>query len=415
MDTQKFSQSPIGNLLAIKGVDGRFGIEYNHFAYTPNPLSTIELSLSTPTWEAIAQATASLARLDQAGKQIPEPGLLRKPSLSREAQSTSALEGTYAPLSEVLQGHPLNSHALSQDLQEVLNYLRAAEYAFEYVKKERRISTSLLEKVHGILVQGTTSDGMDAGRIRKTQVFIGDEASPIEEARFIPMAPGILLEAAVQDLVDWIETSSALPVVSAAIAHYQFETLHPFNDGNGRIGRLLIALQLLKNNAIDEPLLTVSPWFEARKELYKDHLARLSATGDWDSWLKFFAEGIKESAEDTIRRVNRLLGIQQQYLETLNWYQQKGVIVEVANLLIGNPFLTTKEAAEKSGRSIPATDKALKSLVKMGLLQANESQVYNKRYLAIDVYRTFNAPLGTVLDPLDPLENVILMFSNKKR
>jgi Fic family protein len=181
----------------------------------------------------------SLGRLDQAGRQIREPALLRRPTLRREAQSTSALEGTYAPLSEVLEVDPDEVQPASQspELREVLNYVRAAEHAYAVVR-ERGITLGLLREIHQLLVAETPADGPMAGRVRDHQVVVGPSRGRVRDARFVPPPPGPELEIALRDWAGWVEAPSELPVVvRAALAHYQFEALHPFNDGNGRIGR----------------------------------------------------------------------------------------------------------------------------------------------------------------------------------
>jgi len=168
----------------------------------------------------------------------------------------------------------------------VLNYVRAAEHAFAWAAEGRPLSVGLLEDLQGRLVRGTAADNENAGRLRSIQVVVGSHpGARVQDARFIPRPPGPDLEHQVRDLVDWIarDHGDVLdPVVAAAIAHYQFEALHSFHDGNGRIGRLLVILQLLQTSVLTEPTLTVSPWFEARRSEYYQRLLDVSTAGDWD-------------------------------------------------------------------------------------------------------------------------------------
>ncbi len=272
MDPERFGSSPIGVLVPIRGTDGRSGAEYEHVAYLPNFLGD-QPALDNEAWREVGAANRALGALDQAGRQVPEPTLLRRPTLRREAQSTSALEGTFAPLREVLEAED-DGH-LSAELTEVLNYVHAAEAAFGALADGRRLSTPLLMELHARLVDGTSAKTRDAGRLRTVQVAIGSPSARVTDARFVPPPPGLQLEASVRDLVDWMNGSRRAerdPVVAAAMAHYQFEMLHPFNDGNGRIGRLLIVLGLIQDGTLGEALLSVSPWFEARRIEYQNRL-----------------------------------------------------------------------------------------------------------------------------------------------
>jgi Fic family protein len=191
-------------------------------------------------------ARAALGALDSTARQLPNPQLLRRPALLREAQSTSALEGTYAPLSEVFTA--ADDQPDNTSLREIFNYV-AAEHAFTGQAEGRPLSLGVLRELQQILVRGTPSDTPQAGQVRDIQVTIGHRTgASIVDARFVPHPPGDELVARLRELVDWMRVDrsrSIDPVVAAAMAHYHFETLHPFNDGNGRIGRLLIVLQLL--------------------------------------------------------------------------------------------------------------------------------------------------------------------------
>jgi Fic family protein len=395
MDVERFAASPVGRLARISGMDGRFAIAYEHVAFLPDPLSDEPL-LQSETWHAVSAANRALARLDQASRQIPNPHLLRQPTLRREAQSTSALEGTFAPLEQVLAADASEGER-SKELNEVLNYVVAATLAFSAVQEERPITVGLLESTHAELVRGTDADTQDAGRVRTTQVAIGSSTGAIEDARFVPMPPGVPLRAALDDLVAWIRATDRKgdPVVSAALAHYQFETLHPFNDGNGRLGRLLIVLQLMQFGLVTEPLLSVSPWFEARRTEYQDRLADVSATGDWDGWVRFFALGIESSARDTAERVDRLLAVHAAYVRRLQEHGVSGLARDIVDILIGEPVLTASLVRDRFGVSSQGAGKALQRLLQLGVLEGPVGQ-YKKQYLAADVWHALVAPVGNV-------------------
>lgn len=389
MDLDLLSKSPVGRLAPIRGTDGRTGRPYNHMAFVPLPLDD-EVDLSRETWRVVSRASLALGRLDQAALQLPNPALLRRPTLRREAQSTSALEGTFAPLERVLaddeedESNPADTAALG----EVLNYVRAADAAFSWIQDGGNVTVGLLEASHQTLVRGTRAQERDPGRIRTIQVAIGADRVPIEDARFVPMPPGIELNVALQDLVGWIdqERGARDPVISAAMAHYQFEALHPFTDGNGRIGRLLIVLQLLRGGVLREPLLSVSPWFEERRDEYQQHLFNVSALGDWDSWVRFFSSGLEGSADDTLARVEALLRLQDEYQERLKCGGVRGGIArDIATLLIGYPSFTVPSLRKRLEHATPqGVSSAVRQLVGLGILEKHEGR-YRHRYIARDV------------------------------
>lgn len=397
----RFAGSPLGTLVRVAGVDGRNGLSYETSAYVPNPLD-VEPDLSAATWRAVSSARAALARLDQAAQLVPNPDLLRQPTLRREAQSTSALEGTFAPLEEVLAGAAAN-HPSSQEMKEVLNYIDAANYAFDAVTSGG-LSLNLVQTAHHILVDGTDSDTTDKGRVRSVQVAIGSPTGRVEDARFIPMPPGADLVSGLRALIQWMvrPPSSRDPLIAAAMAHYQFETLHPFNDGNGRLGRLLIVVQFLIDDLLKEPLLSVSPWFEARRDAYQDALANLSKTGNWDEWVLFFCSGIEASAIDTAARVDRLLGIHTRYVDILQQRKVTGVARDITDMLIGNPVVTVSSLTGVTGKTPPAVNAALLKLVDAGILSGPVG-TYNRRFLALDVMRALTAPPGGVAAKDAPL------------
>lgn len=380
--------------MPLRGVDGRTGITFDHVAFSPDGLSTLP-QLSGATWAAVTRASRAIGRLSQAARQIPSPALLRRPTLTREAQSTSALEGTFAPIAEVLAGAAEDDRgSVSAPVREILNYIAAAELAFGHIADGRPITVGLIEQLHRRLTTGTSSESADTGRIRTVPVIIGSPATAITDARFIPPPPGLDLEAAVRDLVDWVNTRDEErdPVVGAAMAHYQFETLHPFNDGNGRIGRLLVVAQLVADGTLSEPLLSISPWFEARRGTYMDCLAEVSASGDWDSWIRFFAIGLAASSDDTARRVDQLLDLQSQFREQLRADGARGVILDVADNLIGRPYLRVAPEARRTRRTTQAIYTVVERLERLGILTEVSGRTYDRMWMAPRVVNVIQAP-----------------------
>ena len=368
MDVTRFRGSPIGDIVPISGSDPRFGETYEHWAFVPHPLPD-EVRLSPAARDAVTEAALALGRLDQAGMQIPNPALLRRPTLRREAQSTSALEGTYAPLTDVF-GVEDSADARTPELREILNYVAAAEYGYQWVSERRRITRGLICDLAALLMQGSDAAAARAGKTRDIQVVIGS-GGRIEEARFVPPPPGHGLETGLSDLLEWIDRPGKRPgqaVVHSAVAHYQFETLHPFHDGNGRIGRLLIVLQLLAGRVLSEPLFAVSPWFEARRAQYQDELQNMSMTGDVDRWVTFFCEGMRSQAQATVEKITDLLDFRQEAMSTARGAGRHSVAVDIAGDLVERPVLNVATTATRYDVSFVAANKAVAKLVDRGLL-----------------------------------------------
>jgi Fic family protein len=385
MDCEAIKASPLGTLEPIHGVDPRTGEHYDHFAYVPDPLPDT-IPLMSSTWTVVSQAEAALARLDQASQQVPRPALLRQPALRREAQSTNALEGTFAPFEDVLSSDVEDRGDLPMEVRANLNYVFAAELGFEWIA-ERPLTLALIRQLQGELVRATPDEHDDAGAIRKKQVVVGPRNAPIVEARFVPPPPGAPLRASVEQLMAWIrEPPPDLPaVVRAAMTHYQFETLHPFSDGNGRIGRLLIVLQLMRTGVLRDPILVVSPWFETNRDEYQDGLLELSRTGDWDAWVAFFATGLVQAADGTRNRIEALLEWQEGALQRVREAGISGIAERVAGELIGTPVLRASQVVKTHGVSHQGAMNALHRLADFGVLDERTTNTGRKSFFAGEV------------------------------
>jgi Fic family protein len=387
VDHQRLGSSPIGRLVPILAPDPSSHEIVEGQAFLPAALPA-EISLTTHTWNAVNGATAALARLDGAARLIPSPELLRRPALRREAQSTSALEGTFAPFADVLAADEDDQGNLTAEIREVLNFERMAELAFSW-PEERPLTLTMLGELQRTLVAGTAGELSDSGGLRDRIVVIGARGRSFEGARFIPPPDGDQLRSGVEDLLRWIETPPEFPtVVQAAMVLYQFETLHPYSDGNGRLGRLLVIVQLLRGALIREPLLIVSPWFEQRRDEYQDALLELSCTGAWDNWITFFAEGVAASAAESQRKVETLVTLQGELRSRVQMAGKRGVAERLAADLVGIPYLTRPDVAARYGLSGQGAINAINSLIRLGILEDADFQQRGARvYWAPEVVR----------------------------
>ena len=390
VDVSKFSSSPVGELPPIRGHDSYLGRDYDHFAFLPAALPA-SVPLGSLTIKLMAEAERAVGRLDAAASRLPNPTLLVRPALYREAVSTSALEGTYAPFLEVLEADYIDERKRSAEVREVLNYVEAAERGLALIR-ELPICLRLIAELQSIIVKGTRGDSWDTGRLRSGQVYIGERKLGIERSRFVP-PPDDYLERGVSDWEKWVNADDHIPLlIKAALGHYQFETLHPFSDGNGRLGRLIVTLQLVQAEALKYPVLNLSPWFEPRKDQYKDRLLAVSQTGEYDDWLQFFLTAVAAQADDAVHRIDDLMEARSDFLSLLRAEGAKGVVLEIVNDLIGYPVITPTQAAQLHRVTYPPAAKAIERLERLGVLKEITGRSYGRVFACERVMRIVDRP-----------------------
>jgi len=389
VDVKLFQKAPFGTLVPISGsLPG--GTVWHHWAFLPNPLGDESPELTGRAYRRVGDARAALAALDSTAQRLPNPRLFRSSTLRLEAQSTAALEGTYEPLARVLAAD--SDDVQDPSLREVINYVTVAETAFEWADQGRGWNVASLAVLQSMLMRGTSSERECSGQVRPIQVVIGRREGvspseiPIKAARYVPPPPGTDLEARLRDLIAWMQADHSDqidPVVAAAMAHYKFEALHPFHDGNGRLGRLLIVLQLYASGVLTEPTLSVSTWFEERRSEYYDALLGVSAEGDWSTWIEFFALGLAASAHAARMRMLALAAVQAELKERL-----KSTSIRTANarllidFAVGQPTFTVAQAAHAMGMGSAGAKKLIDSLVNNDILAPYDDRLYGRRFHA---------------------------------
>jgi Fic family protein len=385
-----FAPDAPGDLVRISGSGAIHG-DWTHVAFVPHPLSKLAPDLSARTYRIVADARAALAALDSTARRLPDPRIFRRPALQAEAQSTSALEGTYAPLSEVLTAD--EDRPPNLDVREILNYVRMADAAFSWIEGSRPLTVGMLEELQRMLVRGTRTETKDSGAVRDHQVVVGKRIGtppgtlPVHAARFVPSPPGLDLKANLQGLLDWMTdkevTQEIDPVVAAALAHYQFETLHPFHDGNGRIGRFLIVAHLLIQGVLSEPTLTVSPWFEARRTEYYDRLLAVSTNGEWDSYVAFFATGLESSAKTTHQRMDALVEVQRSLKETIRLSNLRADTAHaLVDFAVAHTTFTVRAVERNLEISYGRANGLVQQLVQLGILAPLKAGSASRRFCA---------------------------------
>jgi Fic family protein len=339
-------------------------------AFVPNPLPPIPLDLN-PVAAQLAAASQAIGELRGIGRSMANPMLLIRPLQRREAVSSSSMEGTYTTLSDLfLFEAGVGDAAKKEDNREVLNYARAlAKTILELGKLP--ISSRLLRNAHETLLDGVANHrgaAVEAGELKRDQNWIGGSGR-IETARFIPPPPKEAMDA-IDDLAKFINRENRAgipPLIDAALAHYQFETIHPFADGNGRVGRMLITLMLIDGDVLRQPLLYMSPWLERHKDRYIDLMYEVSRKGEWIPWVSFFLEAVVESAYSTIRVVERLQDLQAKYREQFQTARRSALLPRIIDLAFEQPAMTITDIAAQIGVTYQAASNNVAELVKAGL------------------------------------------------
>lgn len=252
------------------------------------------------------RANAALARYDGMLQTLPNPAVLLSPITVNEAVLSSRIEGTQATLEEVLEQDAGIQAPESRrgDIEEISNYRAAVSYAEESLI-DRPLSLSLVKTIHQRLMQGVRGRDKTPGAFRDDQNWIGRQGDPIEKARFVPPSP-LILQERLEEWEDYLRLETEDPIIQAAVAHAQFEILHPFKDGNGRIGRMLVPLLLYKREALSRPMFYLSEYLEAHRDVYYDHLLDITEKGDWQAWIEFFVGAVVGQAESNLAKVRAI-------------------------------------------------------------------------------------------------------------
>jgi Fic family protein len=397
VDIDAFRNTPAGQLVPITGHDEQLR-EFEYWSFLPAPLPEA-VDLNNVTWTRVAEASEALGRLHQACSHLPNPRLLIAPALAREAVDTSALEGTYGALPDVLEARLSQERPVSPEVAEIRAYEHIAYMAFDWVR-DRPVTVAMLAELQGILARESKEPTRDPGKVREHQVVIGSGVGAVHDARYIPPPPDDRLRAGLDQWQQWLETPRDLPpVVEAAMAHYQFEALHPFGDGNGRIGRLVIVLHLLRRGTLSEPALTISPWLRRRRAQYQEHLLAISQTGDWNPWLQFFCQAVCEQSRASVAAVDTLMQWLAGVRSELNDRHWSGVVATIVEDLIDWPVITAPFVQSKYSVTAPTAKSAIDRLLEIGVLKEMTGRSYRRVYGAPDVIEAVEA-----IGPVSPAD-----------
>ncbi len=378
------SQSP-GQCLRAFGPSG------DYWAFVPHPLPPA-LTFGTKTIRLVAEASSALGELNGLGSLLKNPRLVINPFLRREAVASSRIEGTVANFEQLLlfEAEPGGGDVRS-DPGEVASYLDALELGLGRLDG-RPISLHLIREMHGLLMRGGAGRDKRPGEFRDRQNMIGHVGQDLAGARFVP-PPVAQMRDAMESLGAYLAAGSDLPtLIDVALIHYQFEAIHPFLDGNGRIGRVLILLLLQARGELRQPILALSDFFERNRRVYVDRLLGVSLRGEWIEWIEFFLGGVAEQSRLTVSRSRRLMALQEQLRARAAAVARSNKAQELIDHLFHTPALTIARAADRLGVTEVTAATLIRKLEVAGILREVTGRARNRIYLAPEILEAAGGP-----------------------
>lgn len=351
-----------------------------YWAFVPAPLAP-KLAYDGELVKLLSRADAALSELSGVGRLLPNPHLLIAPWMAREAVLSSRIEGTRASLSDVLideVGGERVGVKPPDDLGEVRNYIVALEHGIERLPK-LPLSLRLVREIHAKLMKGVRGDKATPGEFRRTQNWIGPEGSTPATAAYVP-PPANEMHACLDNWEKFLHQRDTMPdLVQCALMHEQFEAIHPFLDGNGRVGRLLITLFFMERGRLSLPLLYLSDYIDEHRKDYYDLLQRVRTHGDWDSWLRYFINGIQVTAADAVKRTTHVIELREEFRKRVS---DKPRALAMVDQLFTNPYVTVAHAMKTLDVTYPTALKAIELLVERKLIEKLGERRWGKLYLS---------------------------------
>lgn len=343
----------------------------------PDPPLRIESALQN----LLSQADMALARLDGMGYFLPNADLFIAMYVRKEALLSSQIEGTQASLENIFEYESGDKPENINDVAEVINYIRALNYGMDRLKT-LPMSLRLIKEIHGVLMQGTRGGNKTPGEFRKTQNWIGPQGSTLKDARYIPPPPHEVVKT-MGDLEQYIHKGRKLPVlIDCGLVHYQFESIHPFLDGNGRVGRLLITFYLYFREVLHRPLLYLSYYFKKNRQEYYDRLNMVRDKGDYEQWIAFFLKGVMETADSAVETSRKILELQTKHRNLL-WKKKLSspLAVGILERLFQKPYVSVNDVAKEFSISFQAASTLVSQLEGAGILREITGKKRDKRFI----------------------------------
>jgi Fic family protein len=378
MDTTLFRNSPSGKLVRVTG---------GYWAFVPNALPPA-IEWDTELVSRVSKADLAVGTLSGLGETLPNPHLLIYPFIRREAVLSSRIEGTQSSLSDLLLFEATQVEK-QRDVKEVQNYVRAMEYGLKRLD-ELPLSLRFIRELHGILMEGVRGQHATPSEFRQSQNWVGSAGAFLGEATYVP-PPVPEMQECLNQLEKFLHARTRLPpLVEAALVHYQFEAIHPFLDGNGRIGRLLATLLLCQRNVLSKPLLYLSAFFEKHRLEYYELLLNVSQSSQWRKWIEFFLQAVTEQSNDAVSRSRHLLELLRDYSQLAREKHLSPTAGQLVELIFMKPVLNAKTAQELLKVSYPSAQYALTSLENAGILTEITGRKRAKAYAAKEILKALD-------------------------
>ncbi|MBA3876395.1 MAG: cell filamentation protein Fic [Anaerolinea sp.] len=365
--------------------------ELAYEAFVPAPLPP-RLELSYDLLRALSEADRALGELSGLGRTLSNPDLLINPFIRKEAVLSSRIEGTQATLTDIYmfeaRGIPRPTHEAVGDLREVMNYVAALRYGLDRID-ELPMSARLIRELHERLMAGVRGQERSPGEFRTSQNWIGAPESLLADASYVPPPPAEMNET-ITEFERYVnrEMDPHPPLIRLGLIHVQFEMIHPFIDGNGRIGRLLTSLLLVHWGLLPVPLLYLSAYLERERSAYYSHLNAVSDHGAWTDWLVFFLRGVAEQSRDATARAKRLQDLQTAWREAVTHARSSALLLRLVDHLFRSPVITVPAVRDLLGVTYPAAKANIEKLVQAGIVEPFDVASYGRRYWAPQVIRT---------------------------
>jgi Fic family protein len=363
-----------------------------YWSFIPNPLPPA-IRWSQQLVTLLSEADRAVGELAGLGRSLPNPHLLVRPFIHREAVLSSKIEGTQASLDDLYTYEAVQLSFIEQtsDVREIQNYVRALDYGLSQLGR-LPISLRLFKEMHAILLGGVRGEEFSPGEFRRYQNYIGKPGSKIETAAYVP-PPVAEMHQALSELEKFLHAQSDLPpLVRLGMVHYQFEAIHPFADGNGRIGRLLLILLLCVWGLLPQPILYLSPYFESHRQEYYETLLAVSRDGSWEDWLNYFLNGVVLQAHDAVLRIRRLQDLREVYRVRFQASRAAGRLLQVVDLLFERPILNVQQVRARLDVHFPAAQGYVEQLERAGILKEITGKARDRVYRADEIMRAIEDP-----------------------
>ncbi len=353
-------------------------------AYIPNPLEP-QVSLSLSIVKDLSAADRALSELAGIARTLPNPHLLIGPFLRREAVLSSRIEGTQASFSDLLffEAARLREKQVP-DVREVSNYVKALEYGLARLST-LPVSLRLIREIHQRLMAGVRGESQTPGEFRRSQNWIGPAGCTLSDATFVP-PPVEEMHNALDSFEKYLHEASEMPaLIRLSLIHYQFEAIHPFLDGNGRVGRLLVSLLLCSEKLLPHPLLYLSSYFERYRDEYYRHLLAVSQKGAWEQWIDYFLKAVAIQSTDAIQRIDQLLALRQTYRTRMQQARASALLLQLIDELFSYPAITNRAVSERMKVTPRSAQLNIDKLVERGIIQEATGRQRNRVYVATEI------------------------------